>query len=217
MSFFNFEVPIFMPKRSAFDVPAMPGVWRFHLQIQGQVLYSSFYTRHDQACLLWGVISALIFLAAQFLPVSWSIQTIVAFTFTGMGMVGMMLLTWKFVLFERLGWVLGIWALLMSLGAIATCQGIFGGWTWALINICPLWLSLSGLGYFATSLGMRSRLFLLLSLIHLVGIMLLPYFPAWKPLMTGLIISGSAFFVAEFQWDANGVCGYQMQAIESEF
>lgn len=217
MSFFNVEVPIFTRKRSAFDVPAMPGIWRFHLQIQDKVLYSSFYTRHDQACLLWGIISALIFITAQFFPISWGIQTIVAFSLTGMGIIGMMQLTWKFVVFERLGWVLGSWAILMSSGAIATLQGMFGGWTWALINICPLWLSLSGLGYLVTSLGMRSRLFLLLSLIHLLGIMVLPSFPAWKPLITGFIISGSAFFIAEFQWDANGVCEYQMQPIESEF
>ena len=123
----------------------------------------------------------------------------------------MIRLTWKFVWLERLGWVLGCWVVLMLTGAIATYQGIWGGWTWVLLHICPLWLCLSGLGYSVTGVGLRSRLFLILGVTHGLMLPVLEILPAWKPLLTGLIISGSAFLIAEFQWDANGVCGYQLQ------
>lgn len=216
MNFFNIDVPIFVRKKSAFDVPEMPGLWRLHWQYKEYILYSSFYTRHDQACLLWGAIAALIFLSAQFLPISWTTQAILAASLTVIGILGMVLLTWRFARFERLNWVLCSWAGLMLTGAIATYQGVFGGWTWALIHVCALWLGLSGIGYCVTGVGMRSRLFLLLALIHFLTISLLPLFPAWKPLVTGLVISISAFLIAEFQWDANGVCGYQLQGMEAE-
>lgn len=214
MSFFNIETPIFTPKQSAFEIAEMPGLWRVHWQVNDRVIYSSFYTRHDQACLLWGAISALIFITAQFLPWSWVTQTVIATTLTLVGVVGTVGLTWRFALVERLSWVLGSWATLMLLGTIATYQGMFGGWTWILPQICSFWLGLSAIGYLVTGFGMRSRLFLLLSLIHLLAIGLLPYFPAWQPLLAGLVISGSAFSIAEFQWDANGVCGYQLHPVE---
>lgn len=210
MSFFNIDTPIFVRKRSAFDSPEMPGLWRVHWQFKDYVLYSSFYTRHDQACLLWGTIAALIFSSAQFLPVGWTTQVLLAASLTVMGILGMVGLTWKFARFERLNWVLSSWAGLMLTGAIATYEGVFGGWTWILVQVCPLWLGLSGIGYLVTGMGMRSRLFVLLGLIHLITITLLPFIPAWKPLATGLVISMSAFLIAEFQWDANGVCGYQL-------
>ncbi|MDX2229986.1 MAG: hypothetical protein NW220_10130 [Leptolyngbyaceae cyanobacterium bins.349] len=203
-----------MRKNSAFDIPEMPGLWRIHWQIHDRVLFSSFYTRHDQACLLWGAIAAVIFLVAQFLPLSWTTQTLFAASLTLVGVIGMLLLTWQFARFERLSWVLGSWAGLMLLGAIATYQAMFGGWAGVLMHICPLWLGLSGAGYLVTGIGMRSRLFLLLSGLHLLTISVLPLFPAWHPLITGGVISSSAFLIAEFQWDANGVCGYQTQALQ---
>ncbi|MBF2025568.1 MAG: hypothetical protein IGS48_02210 [Oscillatoriales cyanobacterium C42_A2020_001] len=192
----------------------MPGLWRVHWQLNNIVLFSSFYTRHDQACLLWSGIVAVIFLTAQFLPLSWATQTLVATTLSLLGVMGMVGLTWRFVRIERLSWVLGCWAGLMLAGALSTYLGTFAGWTWALVNMCPLWLGLSATGYCVTSIGMRSRLFLLLGVLHWLTIGILPYFPLWKPLITGLVISGSAFLIAEFQWDANGVCGYQMAALD---
>lgn len=209
MSFFNHEMPIFTRKKTVFDGSPAPGIWLLKIQINDRILISSSYTRHDQACLLWGAIAAVIFLSAQFLPLNWTMQTLFAATLTCLGIVGMFLLTWEFARFERLSWVLASWAGLMLFGAIATYQSIFGGWTWALIHICPIWLGLSGCGYLATGFGMRSRLFLLLSVPHLLAIPLLPLFPAWNPLITGSVISLSAFFIAELQWDANGVCEYQ--------
>jgi hypothetical protein len=216
MSFFNVEIPIFTPKKSAFEIAEMPGLWRVHWQINDRVIYSSFYTRHDQACLLWGTISALVFVMAQFFPWNWMTQTLIATALTLVGVVGTVGLTWRFALVERLSWVLGSWILLMLSGAIVTYQGIFGSWAWILPQICPIWLSLSGIGYLMTGFGMRSRLFLLLSLVHLAAIVILPYFPAWKPFITGLVISGSAFLIAEFQWDANGVCSYPIQTVEHQ-
>lgn len=216
MSFFNSEVPIVVRKPSAFAIQDLPGLWRVHWQIDQRVLISTFYTRHDQACLLWGAIAAIIFITAQFLPLTWTAQAVLASLSTLVGIIGMIALTWWFVTSERISWVLGCWAGLMLGGVVITDLGVFWGWGQILANICPLWLWLSAGGYLLMGMGMRSRLFLLISLLHGLTIGFLPYVPTWQPLITGLIISGSAFLIAELQWDANGVCGYQTQPMQTE-
>lgn len=216
MSFFNFDSPIAARKRSAFEIQDAPGLWRIHWQVNQRVLISTFYTRHDQACLLWGAIAAGIFVTAQFLPFAWTVQALLASVSTIVGIVSMSLLTWYFVTSERITWVLGCWAALMLCGAIGTDLAVFFGWMPILINICPLWLWLNAAGYLLTGVGLRSRLFLLIGLLHLLAIGLLPHAPTWQPLITGVVISGSAFLLAELQWDANGVCGYQPQTLGAE-
>lgn len=205
----NLATSIFVRKPSALAVQPMPGLWRVHWQINDIVLHSSFYTKHDQACLLWSVITAVIFASAQFLPISWITQVTIAAALTGLGIAGMAALTWQFSILERLGWILGGWVFLMVTGAVLTCASIFYGWGQVLMNICPLWLGLSAIGYGLTGLRMRSRLFLVMSLLHVGAIALLPYTQGWQPLLTGFVISGSTFLIAEFQWDAEGVCASQ--------
>lgn len=160
------------------------------------------------------MIAAIIFTSAQFLPISWVAQSTIAGILTSVGIIGMVALTWHFSVVERLGWLLGSWAFLMGVGASVTCASLFCGWGSVLMNICPLWLGLSAVGYGLTGIRMRSRMFFILSLWHLLAIVLLPYVPGWQPLLTGVVISGSSFLIAEFQWDAEGVCVSQATLFE---
>lgn len=208
MMFFNPEIPIITRKKSAFAIPDLPGLWRLHWQLFGITILSTFYTRHDQACLLWGVISASIFIMAQFVTLSWLTQAVLASVLTVVGIVGMLYLTWYFTKIETLSWILYGWAVLMGTGILLTDLGVFLGWGEVLMNICPMWLGLSAIGYGVMSFGMRSRAFLLISLLHLLTIGILPYVSPWQPLVTGFIISGSVFLIAELQWDADEACDH---------
>ncbi|WP_242058540.1 hypothetical protein [Microcoleus sp. FACHB-SPT15] len=211
MTFFNPNTPLLCRKESAFALPDVPGVWRFHLQIGNTTLLSTFYTRLDQACIVWGVISAIIFIAAQFLPISWTTQAIWWSSLSLIGTVGMVVLTPSWIREEGLGWILDSWIFLMLFGLVITDLGIFLGWPEVLMNLCPLWLGLIALGYFCTGVGMRSRTLTLTGLVHLLSIWILPYCGAWQFLATGIITGGSVLLLAEFQWDSFGTCGNKVE------
>lgn len=211
MNFFNINTPIFQRKLSAFAIDDMPGLWRVHWQIGDIVLWSSFYTQHDQACMLWGCVSAAIFVTAQFVALSWTAQAILASIFTVVGLAGMVNLTWYFTKLDRLSWVLYGWIALMIVGMGLTDAGIFLHWGDVLLNLCPLWLGLSAIGYLLTGVIMQSRTFIVFGLVHLLAICALPHVGAWQQLTTGIVISSSVLLMAELQWDANGVCGYQSE------
>lgn len=70
MTFFNSTVPPLRRKQKNLDFQDLQGLWRIHLQIGNTTLYSTFYTRIDQACIFWGLISAAIFFTAHFFPLS---------------------------------------------------------------------------------------------------------------------------------------------------
>jgi hypothetical protein len=211
MTFFNPNTPLLCRKESAYALPDVPGVWRFHLQIGKTTLLSTFYTRLDQACIVWGVISAIIFITAQFLPVSWTTQAIWWSSLSLIGTVGMVALTPSWIREEGLGWVLDSWIFLMLFGLVVTDLSIFLGWGEVLMNLCPLWLGLIALGYFCTGVGMRSRTLILTGLFHLLSIWILPYCGAWQFLSTGIITGGSVLLLAEFQWDSFGTCGNKLE------
>lgn len=208
MNFFNFDIPVVARKQSAFAICDLPGLWRVHWQINQRVILSTFYTRHDQACLLWAAVSALIFLTAQFIPLSWLAQAAIATGLTVICAGAMVALTFRFTVAEQLSWVLYGWSLLMLVGTVITDLSLLLGWGTVLGHLCSLWLGISGVGYLITGLGMRSRAFLLIAAVHFLTIYLLPTIGAWQPLATGMVISGSALLIAEIQWDANGVCGH---------
>ncbi|MBE9179007.1 hypothetical protein IQ268_10590 [Oculatella sp. LEGE 06141] len=208
MTFFNPEMLFFRRKTSAFEIQDTPGLWRINWQLGKAIIHSTFYTRHDQACLLWGFISALIFMMVQFVSINWTIQTLVSSALSMLGIVGMVRLTRYFTTAERLGWVLYSWVGLIGVGLLLTNLGVFLRWGAMLTQVCELWLGLSAVGYLCTGLGMRSRTFLLASAIHLVAIVGLPLAGIWKPLTTGIIISVTVILIAELQWDTHGVCGH---------
>jgi hypothetical protein len=211
MTFFNPNAPLLCKKPNVLDFPETPGLWRFHWQVGNITLFSAFYTRLDQACIVWGVISTVIFVTAQFLPVSWLTQCIWWSALSLIGTVGMIALTPSWLRVEGLGWVLDSWIILMLLGVVITDLSIVLSWGQVLMHLCPLWLGLVALGYLCTGVGMRSRTLILTALVHLLSIGILPYFAAWQFLATGIIMGGSVLLLAEFQWDSFGTCGNKLE------
>jgi len=209
MAFFNHDVPLISRKPPLASAARSSGVWRVHYSLGQAVLWSSFYTRHDQACLNWGILVAYIFAIAQFLPISWATQALMASLLTVVGSVVMTWLMWRYTYMEQLAWILYSWLGLMLLGTIITDLSVWNAWGAVLIRLCPLWLALCGVGYFITALGMRSRLILLCSALHFGTIGLLPFWMTHQLLLTGAVISGSVMLLAQLQWDSNGVCDYQ--------
>jgi len=207
MTFFNPNVPLLCQKPGALDFPDVPGLWRFHWQIGNFTLFSRFYTRLDQACIVWGLISTVIFAIAQFFPISWVTQAIWWSVLSVIGTVAMIALTPSWLRVEGLGWILDSWIFLMLLGVVITDLGIFLNWGTVLMYLCPLWLGLVAIGYVCTGVGMRSRTLILMGLVHLLSIGILPYVGSWQFLTTGIIMGGSVLLLAEFQWDSFGTCG----------
>lgn len=164
----------------------------------------------------WGILAAVIFAAVQFLPLSWTTQAMIASVLTGFGCVSMAWLTWRYTHVDRLAWILYTWLGLMLIGATITDLSFWCGWGRVLMQLCPLWLGLCSIGYIVTGLGMRSRLILLCSVVHFLTIALLPLAGPWQALLTGAVISGCVIALAEFQWDSNGVCNYQLLQAELE-
>lgn len=188
-------------KQNALDYQDIQGLLRIKLKISNKIIWSSFYTRIDQVFVIWGAISAVIFFTAQFTPISWVTQAIFWSILTSLGIITMMVLTHFWVRVERLEWVLYCWGFLMLLGVVLTDCGIFLGWGQILLHLSHLWLGLSAVGYLCTGIGMKSRAFLISSVIHLLGIVILPYVMGWEFLTTGLLLVINLIFLAETQWD----------------
>lgn len=141
------------------------------------------------------------FLTAQFLPVSWQTQAIVWTVFSSLATGIMVRWTRFWVSVERVEWVLDFWVFLMLAGLVMTDLGIFLVWTPVLCNLCPLWLGLSALGYFANGLAVRSRAIIAISIFHLLAVLALLYVEGWQFLLTGLIMAASLLLLAQLQWD----------------
>ncbi len=201
MSFFNVDEPLIRGKQEALDIQDLQGLLRIHWRIGSVKLFSALYTRIDQIFVVWGWITGVIFVTAQFLPLSWHLQAVVWSVLTLAGVLTMSTLAWFWVRVEQLCWVVYVWAALMLIGLGVTDGGIFLGWGQVLSHLCPLWLGLSAIGYFCTGWGLRSRTFLLAGLIHLLGIVVLPYSGSWPFVTTGVVIAGTLLFLAEVQWD----------------
>lgn len=201
MALFNLAEPIIRRKQEALDFQDRQGLWQLKLQIQNKTLFYSFYTRIDQVFVVWGLISAVIFITAQFAPIDWITQAIFWSVLTIIGTVGMTCLTHYWVKVERLRWVLYAWIILMLGGVILTDLSILLSWGQVLMHLCHLWLGLSAIGYFATGWGLRSRAFIIAGIFHLFGIVILPYCMGWQFLATGMIMAINLLIFAETQWD----------------
>lgn len=218
MAFFNPTEPIIRSKQPELDIQDLKGLLKINLKLGNITILSSFYTRIDQVFLLWGWISLLIFIIAQFLPISWITQAYLWSTLTVIGTLAMTGLSYYWVKIEQVTWIVYWWMLLMLIGLGLTNLGIFGGWGDILMNLCPLWLGLCSLGYIGTGIGLRSRAFLLAGFLHIIGIFLLPYLIAWQFLASGLIMGGTLLFFAEVQWDMRSpIESYLLTAEELAF
>ncbi len=201
MTFFNYSVPPLRRKQLNLDVQDLEGLWYVEFRLGKNRFYSRFYTRLDQACLLWGLLLIPMFGTAQFFSVSWMLQAGLWSVLSLLGTVAMVSKTYYWVKIERVTWVLYGWIILMLLGLLLTDFGIFLGWGKLLANLCPLWLGMSGIGYFLTGLAVRSRALLTASFFHLLGILILPYTGGWSFLFTGAVMIFSLLVLAEWQWD----------------
>jgi hypothetical protein len=214
--FFDLDTPFIRRKHSAFEIEDLPGLWRVHWQLGDITVLSTFYTQIDQACLLWGVISGVIFITAQFSAIDWETQAILWSGLTLVGTAIMVKLARRWTTIAPLNQIIAAWVILMLGGLILTDLSVFLGWGQVLAQLCPLWLGLNALGYLYTGLKMRSRAFFLVALIHLFGIAALPYISVWQFLTTGVLTGLSSLLLAELQWDSSGVCANHRLVDRSE-
>ena len=201
MTFFNPTEPLVRRKQEHLDVQDLEGLWQLNWRMGGIGLFQAAYTRVDQAFLLWGIITAIIFTTAQFCPLSWRSQALVWSVLSLAGSLGMISLTGFWAKIEHVSWVVYTWAILMMTGVVMTDLGIFLGLSSVLINLCPLWLGLSAAGYLLTGIGLRSRTLTLFGIIHSLSIFILPFVAPWQFLVTGIVIAASLFLLAQLQWD----------------
>ncbi len=201
MSFFNQSVPPLRRKQVTIDIHDREGLWLVNWRIGNIKLYSNFYTRVDQAFIIWGLLLIPMFATAQFMPVSWNLQATIWSILSIIGTTVMVSWTSYWVKRRHVSWVLYCWVVLMLFGVILTDLGIFLGWGKILSNLCPLWLGLSALGYLCTGLGVRSRTLIFAGILHLLGIVILPYIGGWQFLTTGVLMALCLLMLAEFEWD----------------
>lgn len=204
--FFNQNIPLLRRKQSAFDIEDLPGLWRIHWQLGDTTVFSTFYTRIDQACLVWGIISGVIFITAQFALIDWRVQALVWTVLTLVGTLIMLELSRFWVTIAPLNRVIAAWVVLMLSGLVLTDLSVFLGWGGFLTHLCPLWMGLNALGYLYTGLKMQSRAFFLVCLIHLLGMAVLPWVGVWQFLVTGILMGLSSILLAELQWDSGTDC-----------
>lgn len=216
MTFIPLTQPLLREKQQDLDFQDLQGLLRINAKIGKITVLSGFYTRIDQVFIVWGLICGAMFISAQFLAVGWQTQAIIWSALSAIGTLGMMLLTWFWVSVERLRWLVYSWVFLMLSGVVLTDLGIFLGWAQVLINLCPMWLILCALGYIITAVAVRSRAFLFMAIVHLLGIAILPLFPSWQFLTTGLVMSVSLLLLAEMQWDMRSPIEYSLLSAEQK-
>lgn len=159
------------------------------------------FSKIDQAFLVWGGLTLLIFSFAQFSTLSWVSQSVIDAVLTAVGIVATSGLTWAIATQANLRWVIFLWAVLMTAGTVVTVCGIFCGSVLVLANLCLLWLGLCAVGYGSMAVGMRSRSFTLCFLVHIGAIVLLNFAPGWQFFNSGLVMALPLFFFSFIPWD----------------
>lgn len=163
------------------------------------------FTSIDQAFILWGAASAVIFSTAQFSLLSWTTQALIDTAITGICIALTSSLTWQIAQEGNLRWVVFLWAVLMSGGMALTAYGIFYSVGAILVNLCPIWLSLCTLGYVAMSIKMRSYSFTAAAIVHAFATVHIDLVPSWQFLASGLVMSLTLFFFSVVPWDMRAV------------
>ena len=210
MNLSSLAQPLLKEKQEELDIQDLQGLWRINWKIDRITLYSGIYTRVDQVFIIWAVIVGVMFATAQFLPINWTIQAIWWSSLTIVGAIAMMSLTWFWAGVERLRWVVCGWAILVLTGVVFSDLGIFLGWGEILIHLCPMWLSLSAIGYLFTGIGLRSRALCLAGCLHFLSVGFLSYVGGWQFLTTGAVMSCSLLLLAQLQWDMRSPIEYAL-------
>lgn len=192
---------VFRLKPSLPNPEELPGLLRLRWAGARRVWLDTYFTRLDQALALWGCVTAVIFWIGQLSPLAWRVQAIADSILTLWAIALTFWLIWQWTRVNPFRWVVYFWSFLMLLGMGLTDYGIFRPLGALLPYLCPGWLGLCSLGYLITSLGMQSSALALMSLIHLCAIPLTFVFPAWQFSLTGLVVSGSLWALATWQWE----------------
>lgn len=201
MSFFKPHQPILQKKQLSFNSQQLATMKCLKLKPLQTMSLSGIYTCIDQAMIIWGIVAGIIFGGGQFLAINWLDQAIFWTIITFIAIIVMVCLTYRWTVVEKIAWLLYSWAILMVIGVIITDCSIVYNWGIILSHLCELWLILSAIGYGLTAWGIRSRAFVIASIIHLGGIFLLPYFMGYQFAVTGLIMMTNLLIFAEGQWD----------------
>lgn len=201
MSFFKQQQPILQKKQLDCNEETYKHMRCVRVGVAEKLHLSGIYTCVDQAMLVWGLITGIVFLGGQFLTISWQIQAVFWSIFTLIGIILMIILTYSWTVWERITGLLYAWAILMLLGMALTDSAIFLGWGYILSHLCHLWLILSAIGYSITGWMIHSRAFFLSALIHAMMVLLLPLFGGWQFAATGIVMTGNLWLFSEAQWD----------------
>ncbi|MEM7796603.1 MAG: hypothetical protein AAF579_19380 [Cyanobacteria bacterium P01_C01_bin.118] len=192
---------IFQLKQSLIDPVDLHGVIKIQLGPQDNAWITTYLTRLDQALMAWGVITAIIFVIAQSYLIDWPTQAILWSVLSCAAIVISGQLTWFWVTTRHQRWIFYSWSVLVLVGLGITDYGIFTGVGVILRYLCPLWLSLSTLGYIITGIGIQAQALMLIGLIHGFAIPTLMLVPYSQFLLTGGVMSVSLFLLAIFHWD----------------
>lgn len=201
MPFFKPTQPILQRKQLSSDTQQLLSMKCLRVKSAEKFFLSGIYTCIDQAMLVWGVVAAIIFFGAQFLPINWVDQAFFWSILTIIAIVAMTVLTYSWAVWERVSGLLYSWIFLMILGVVVTDTAIAFSWVQILTHLCELWLGLSAIGYLITGWMMRSRAFFVAMIIHGGMIFLLPLFSGWQFAVTGLVMTSNLLLFSEVQWD----------------
>jgi len=198
---FEPQAPIFRFKQDLADPADLQGVVRIRWGRPDRRGLFTYYTRLDQALLLWSGAIALIFVTAQFVPLDWKTQAIAWSALSLATTIITSWLAWAWATAKQCRWILGVWCLLMVGGLCLTNYGVFMVQSTLLMHLCTLWLGISGLGYLVSGWGMQSQALTLTGITHWLLVPLLTVLPTWQFLLTGVFMAGNLWILAEFQWD----------------
>ncbi|MEM9266006.1 MAG: hypothetical protein AAGA46_10830 [Cyanobacteria bacterium P01_F01_bin.13] len=191
---------IFQLKQNLVDPVDLHGVIKIQFGQQDDPLISTYLTRLDQALITWGVMTAIIFLTAQFYLLDWYTQAIIWSVLSCLAIVIAGKLTWFWVTTRNQRWILYAWSILVLIGLGFTDYGIFVGSGMILRHLCVLWLGISALGYVITGIGIRAPALVFMGGVHVCTMPFLALLSVPQFLLTGIIMSVSLFFLAAFHW-----------------
>lgn len=196
-------VPAFQWKRDNLGMDEREGVLYLGKSPSPDGHSSLYYTRLDQALMLWAIATAIIFFTAQFHAFDWHHQARVWSALSLSVLAATSLRAWPWAVALNLRWVVYLWSVITLVGLGLTDYGVYLSVGPILLSLCPLWLGLCALGYGITAIGMGSRALSGVVVIHLLAIGLVWMLPGWLFGITGGAIAGCLLILAQLEWDHN--------------
>ena len=194
-------VPAFQVKRDNLGMDEREGVLYLGKPPETGGYSSLYYTRLDQALMLWAIATAIIFFTAQFHAFDWHHQARVWSALSLSVLVATSIRAWPWAVALNIRWVVYLWAAITLVGLGLTDYGVYLSVGPILLSLCPLWLGLCALGYGITAIGMGSRALGGVVLVHLLAIGLVWMLPGWLFGITGGAIAGCLLILAQLEWD----------------